>query len=254
MAWDPDQYNKFKAQRSQPFLDLMALVKGDGFSHAVDLGCGTGEMTQKMHIEKMCQNTLGIDSSPEMLSESKKYESTGLHFETANIDQFVPKQKCDLVYSNAALQWLPNHETLMPKIFDWVKPGGQLAIQMPYNFEHPSHQIAARVASEKFGLKGIQHIDARPVEYYSELIFRQGFSEQSCSLKIYGHPMRSVLDVVEWVKGTCLTTYQRHLSADDFKKFVEIYSSELINALKDQMKDGVYYYAFKRILLWGQRQ
>ena len=253
MAWNPDQYNKSKAQRSQPFIDLMALVEGEGFAHAIDLGCGTGELTQKMHVEKKCKDTLGIDSSPEMLNESKKFVSAGLHFETADIDHFVPAQQYDLVYSNAALQWLPNHENLMPRIFDWVKPGGQLAIQMPYNYEHPSHRIAAKIASEKFGLKGIRHIDARPVEYYSELIYRHGFEKQSCSLKVYGHPMGSVLDVIEWVKGTCLTSYQRHLSADNFKKFLEIYSTELMANLEDQVKDGIYYYAFQRLLLWGRR-
>ncbi len=251
-TWNPQQYNRFKEQRSQPFFDLMALVQRKDQQHAVDLGCGTGELTKSLHEKLQIKDLWGIDSSIEMLDKAKVFAQPGLKFERQDIAQFRPSAKLDLVFSNAALQWVPEHERLLPQILSWLAADGEVAIQMPCNFDHPSHQIAAEVGHrlfpEKFSAKGRLR-EILSLERYAEIFYNLGFHEQSCRIQIYGHPMGSGRDVIEWTKGTLLTSYQAELNEDEFAHFLKTYETRLIA----QIGEGPYYYAFKRMLLWGRK-
>lgn len=251
-TWNPEQYEKFKAQRSKPFSDLLSLVKSEQFDFIIDLGCGTGELTRELFDKLKPKQMLAIDSSEEMLQKAFALVVPRLNFKLENISDYNPEHKIGLLFSNAALQWLPDHESLFPKILSWVKQGGQVAIQMPYNFEHPSHTIARDVATQlfpnifstNFCLSG-----TLSVERYSEILFRHGFEEQTCRIEVYGHPLSSGHEVVEWTKGTLLTSYQERLSESEFIKFVEEYRRELVKVIGEEP----YYYAFKRMLLWGKK-
>jgi trans-aconitate 2-methyltransferase len=250
--WNPTQYEKFKAQRAQPFYDLLGLVRAGEVSTAVDLGCGTGELTGELATRLPVPEALGIDSSPEMLARSAPWARPGLRFERCNIVEFRPAAPLDLVFSNAALQWVPDHETLLPRLLGWVRPGGQVAIQVPYNFDHPSHRLAhetaVRLFPETFG--GTQAFAGTlPVERYAEILFAHGFEEHVCRVEVYGHPLPSGNDVVEWMRGTLLTAYQERLGEGDFARFLAAYRSEILRALGE----GPYFYAFKRILFWGRK-
>jgi trans-aconitate 2-methyltransferase len=145
-TWNPDQYNRFKQQRTQPFLDLMSMVKGRNKKQGVDLGCGTGELTRLLADTLHFENFLGVDTSAEMLEKSKAFTRPGLQFQAADIAKFKPTTDVDLILSNAALQWVPDHEVLFPKILSWIRPGGEVAIQMPSNFDHPSHRFCTNMA------------------------------------------------------------------------------------------------------------
>jgi trans-aconitate 2-methyltransferase len=251
-TWNPNQYEKFKEQRAKPFYDLLALCKEVDKSTVIDLGCGTGELTQKLHKQLKPSSTLGIDSSENMLNQSKPFQSESLHFKKADIKDFDPLLSYDIVFSNAALQWVDNHETLFPKIFSWVKRKGQIAIQMPYNFDHASHQIASEVAFKLFPSifpKTSIRANVLGLERYAELLFQKGFHEQECKIRVYGHPMPSGYSVVEWTKGTLLTSYQNKLTPTEFEKFLKEYTQELIR----NIGDGPYFYGFKRMLLWGRK-
>lgn len=119
--WNPDQYNKFKAQRAQPFHDLLALIdRREKLGHVADLGCGTGELSRRLFDELKPVSMIGIDSSPEMLVEAGKFQTPGLEFELGDISSARPQLKLDLLFSNAALQWVPDHERLFPRLLDWV--------------------------------------------------------------------------------------------------------------------------------------
>lgn len=251
--WNPVQYNKFKDQRTKPFQDLIGLIEKQDFTRAFDLGCGTGELTRKLFDKLRPKSMIGLDVSLEMLAESEKFRTEGLEFRLENIADFHPDSKFDLVFSNAALQWLPDHEELFPKILDWVANDGQVAIQMPCNFDHPSHSIARTVAHklfpEKFGSK-TNKLSILTLERYAELLYNHGFHQQVCRIEVYGHPMSSGAGVIEWTKGTSLTAYQSKLSDEEFQKFLKVYSDELIG----EIGEGPYFYAFKRFLLWGKRK
>lgn len=144
MAWDPERYERFRAERAQPFRDLLALVEPRPGLSVIDLGCGTGEAPLELHRALAAGATLGLDSSPQMLAKAPA--AAGLRFELGDLAQAAGQ--FDLVFSNAALHWLPDHPVLLPRLAAMVRPGGQLAVQVPRNEEHASHQTALAVARE----------------------------------------------------------------------------------------------------------
>ena len=249
--WNPQQYNKFKDQRAKPFYDLKGLIEDKTINLALDLGCGTGELTRILFDDLKPIKMQGLDSSAEMLSESEKFKTEGLNFKLTDFTRYEPKEKIDLIFSSAALQWVPEHEIIFSKILSWVSRGGQIAIQMPVNFDHPSHVIAAEVAKKLF-----PDIFSEPVqrftlslERYAEILFKSGFVSQIARTEIYGHAMNSGYEVIEWTKGTLLTSYQAKLTEAQFTVFLNVYKEALIA----KIGEGPYFYAFKRTLLWGKK-
>jgi trans-aconitate 2-methyltransferase len=253
-AWNPDQYARFREERSRPFFDLLALVRPAPRMRVVDLGCGTGELTRRLHRHLNSAETIGIDSSEAMLSKSAEFAGDGLRFEKADIGEWVPQRAFDLLFSNAALHWLPDHDALFSKLTRAIAEDGQLAVQMPANHTHPSHRVAAEVASEppfSSALDGFaRESPVQEPERYAELLYRLGFREQTVRMQVYGHLLASREEVVEWVKGTTLTEYQRRMPADLFSAFLDRYRERLMTNLED---DRPYFFAFKRILLWARK-
>src|ERR1041385_451617 len=113
--WKPEQYRLFERERKQPALDLIALVRTKPAMRVIDLGCGTGELTRELHEHLQAVGTLGIDSSEKMLTESAQFADATLTFQRAPIESFAPQEKFDLVFSNAALQWVPGHESILQR-------------------------------------------------------------------------------------------------------------------------------------------
>lgn len=250
--WNPDQYDRFKAERQQPFFDLLALVRPAAGLRVLDLGCGTGELTRILHERLGAAETLGIDSSSAMLARA---ESTATcRFAPGDIADYAPPRPVDLVFSNAALHWLPDHPALWSRIAQFVAPGGQLAVQVPANFDHPSHAVAAEIAREAPFAAALGDWAAalnviRP-EDYAELFERVGFPQQHVRLQVYTHRLAARDAVVEWVRGTLLTDYLRRLPADLAEPFLARYRARLLPHLADTQP---YFYTFKRLLLWGGR-
>jgi len=243
LSWDPNQYERFKDERAQPFRDLAALVEPRPRMRVADLGCGTGELTRELHEHLSAEETLGIDNSESMLSKAKP--SATLRFEHGDIANFASDRPFDLIFSNAALHWVPDHEHLFAKLVALLSPGGQLAIQMPANHDHPSHGIAAELALS-FGIKPTLNVQSP--ERYATLLHHLGFGRQHVRLQVYGHVLASSADVVEWTKGTTLTPYREALSPERYDEFLAEYTSRVVAALGDARP---YFYTFKRVLMWG---
>lgn len=243
--WSPEQYERFKQERKQPFLDLVSLIERRPRMHVVDLGCGTGELTRELHETLGADETLGIDDSETMLLKSGSFGGEMLRFEKGNIEAFVTDRPYDLVFSNAALHWVPDHEPLLMRLTNVLQVNGQLAIQMPANDDHPSHRVAAEVAA-RFGLAPrADHI--LPLQRYAEILHRLGYERQHVRMQVYGHVLPSAADVVEWVRGALLTDYEARLG-NRFEEFLEIYRKELQAAIGDERP---FFYTYKRILLWA---
>ncbi len=253
-AWNPAQYERFRDERSQPFFDLLALVRPRPGMRVVDLGCGTGELTARLHAHLLARATLGLDNAPTMLARSQAVTADGLRFELGDIAAFAPAEPYDLVFSNAALQWLPDHATLLPRLTTAVADGGQLAIQMSANDDHPSHATAAEIAAEppfREALEGyVRQSGVLPPEAYAVLLHRLDYREQHVRLQVYGHRLGSRDEVIEWVKGTLLTDYQQRLPADLYAAFLARYRERLLPRLDDSRP---YFYPFKRLLIWAER-
>ncbi|HYO76449.1 MAG TPA: methyltransferase domain-containing protein [Thermoanaerobaculia bacterium] len=244
--WSPEQYARFKAERHQPFDDLLALVERRASMRVADLGCGTGELTVELHDALAAADTLGIDDSEAMLAKAAQHDRETLRLERVAIESFVAEKPLDLIFSNAALHWVANHEELLTRLSRFLNDGGQLAIQMPANDTHTSHCVAADLAAE-FGL------EPRPdyvlcVERYAELLNRLGFKRQHVRMQVYGHLLPSSADVVEWVRGALLTHYEALLSPDRFAEYLDEYRARLAAELGDTRP---YFYTYKRVLLWA---
>lgn len=254
-AWDPEQYLRFRDERSLPFLELLSLVKPRPGWRIVDLGCGTGELTARLHEHLAAVDTLGLDSSGAMLKQARPLAGGGLRFEARDIGSFpLAHEQYDLVFSNAALQWVPDHSNLLPRLASAVAPGGQLAIQMPDQQNQPSHVAATEVAQEapfRDALNG--HVRIFPVlapEAYAAILDELGFAQSHVRLQVFGHHLASREDVVEWVKGSLLTDYRQRLSPSLFEQFLDRYREVLMPRLKDRRP---FFFPYRRILIWASR-
>jgi trans-aconitate 2-methyltransferase len=252
-SWDPRQYDRFQQERSQPFFDLMTLVEPQPRMRLVDLGCGTGKLTTLLHDHLEAASTLGIDNSPEMLAEAVRLKREGVRFELTEVAAFSGGP-FDLIFSNAAIHWLPDHPALLKHLAGLLAPEGQMAVQVPANHDHPSHLVAAEVAGESPFREALHgYVRRSPVlspEAYSRLLDQLGFRRQHVRLQVYSHHLPSRDDVVEWVKGTLLTDYRERIGDTLFPQFLERYKERLLPQLENTRP---YHYPFKRILFWGRR-
>jgi trans-aconitate 2-methyltransferase len=252
-SWDPTQYERFSDERSAPFFDLLALVAPVRGGRVVDLGCGTGELTQALHERTGASATLGIDSSEAMLARSRSYAGDGLSFELEDIGDWAPAERVDLVFSNAALHWVDDHHELFARLTAALRPGGQLAVQMPANHDHASHLVAERVAAEEPFREALGgYVRRSPVlspELYAVLLDRLGYASQHVRLQVYLHLLPKPAAVVDWVKGTLLTDYKRRLPDPLYENFVTRYRERLLTELGGERP---FRFTFKRVLLWGR--
>lgn len=254
-TWNPNQYDKFKNERSQPFFDLMNLLEPTKDATVVDLGCGTGDLTAELHKFTKAKKTWGLDSSDQMLAKALAFETASLNFLKADISAWKQPEQFDIIFSNAALQWCPGHETIFKNLKESLRENGQIAIQMPMNHDYPTHTLAQAISSEDpwKQLMGDnryeQHKIMLAAEKYATLLFDLGFKKQKVFTNVYSHVLDSREGVIEWVKGTLLTRFQKGLSEDDYNKFFLEFKKRLFEKLPDNKP---FFYPFKRILIWAR--
>ena len=158
-----------------------------------------------------------------------------------------------MLFANASLQWLPDHDHLLRSLVARLRPGGTLAFQVPANFDHPSHTVADEVG-RRFDLEPLDRsIGALSPGRYAEILHAAGITEPDVVLRVYGHAMARTDQVVDWVSGTLLTAFEARLEPDAFEAFRVEYRATLLERLGDPDGTRPYYYAFPRILASGQR-
>ncbi len=207
--WDPEQYARFADDRSRPFGDLLARVAVSTPRTVVDLGCGSGELTATLLDRWPDAEVVGVDSSPQMLARARALPAAGrLRLEEADIRDWVTRRaagSCDVVVSNAALQWVPDHLALLPSLVRLLAPGGYLAIQVPGNHDSPSHALLRELAAAPPYAAHTAAVAQRPVlpgpgDYLAAL------SELGCSVDAwettYLHVLGGPDPVWEWISGT----------------------------------------------------
>jgi trans-aconitate 2-methyltransferase len=142
VTWNPEQYLKFAQPRLRPAIDLLAKVALDTPSTIYDLGCGAGNVTRILAERWPGATIIGIDSSRQMLEEAAATPSR-IEWQQESIAHWMPQTPVDLIFSNAALHWLPDHGSLFPRLMHALAPRGVLAVQMPRSFGAPSHRLIA---------------------------------------------------------------------------------------------------------------
>ena len=252
MPWNPDLYHKFQSQRATPFYDLLALVDVRPNLKVIDLGCGTGELTRQLADKLPNSNVTGLDSSQEMLdaAQAASHLRPGLVFERG--DQATLTGSWDLIFSNAALHWTENHAELIPYLYDHLKPGGQMAVQIPSNHNHISHHVYRETASEeKFRsiLQGFQrYAPVLSIEEYARILFNCGAEDILAFEKVYPHILEDSDAVVEWISGTALVPYFERLGEykDDFLIAIRA-------KMRSAMPESPVFYPFKRTLFSARK-
>jgi trans-aconitate 2-methyltransferase len=256
MVWDPDQYARFSRERSRPFFDLLARVEQKEVRHAVDLGCGPGELTRVLAERWPGAQVIGIDSSAEMLERSRQHAIPGrLFFQRADIAGWRSEVPLDLIISNAAFQWVPSHETLLPGLIGMLAPGGTIAVQIPNNVHMPYHQAIARVAQgPNWGqlLRGVgSHSGSvKALSWYAEWLRDEGFLVDAWETMYY-HLLQGENPALEWMKGTALRPLLARLSREEESEFLREVGAEL-KALYPPTPKGLFF-PFPRIFFVATR-
>ncbi|TDE17218.1 methyltransferase domain-containing protein [Dyadobacter psychrotolerans] len=250
MAWNPDTYNRFKSERFTPFYDLLALAKSKPEMEVIDLGCGTGELTRKLADALPGARVTGIDSSEQMLSQSQDFVSKQVIFKQLSIERFLESdKKWDLVFSNAAIQWVDDHETVFPKIISSLKENGQLLIQMPDQHHNVSNRLLDELAEkEPFRevLKGWKRVSpVLDIDRYSQILFENGSKSMTVFEKIYPLVLSDADALFDWVSGTALIPYSERLESKIKQDFIDLYRKFLQN----KFAKSPVFYPFRRIIL-----
>lgn len=248
MRWRPGQYEKFSGPRLQPGLDLLSRLPEIDAKRVIDLGCGTGELTSLLAQRYPGARTIGLDSSEQML-ESARGRYPELEWVREDLRDFAPPEKVEVLFSNAALHWVPDHRDVFPRLLSLLSPRGVLAVQMPRNFEAPSHRLVREVAElPRFrGQVSLSHEAVLTPAGYYDLLAPLSSSVELWETE-YLHALTGEDPVLEWVRATTLLPVERALPADDFAAFVEEYRARLRVAYP-RREDGVTLFPFRRIFV-----
>ena len=255
MTWNPDQYHLFKEARSAPARDLQALIPDRPYQTIIDLGCGTGEQTRQLAERFPHAQVTGLDSSAEMLAKAAAHTAPNLGFTRGDITGLTGQY--DLIYSNAALQWLPDHPALLAQIWTHLNPGGFLAVQVPANHDHASHRLLTETANEfrdelgGFTRFGTAH-GTSPVltpAAYAEVLDGLGTAKVTAISKVYPVVLSGAEGLIEWTKGTALVPYLSRLGQADTQRFLDAY----LGKLKRVFPGERVYYAFTRVLFTAEK-
>ncbi len=206
MPWDPAQYLKFAGHRLRPALDLLNRIDLAAPAHVYDLGAGAGNVTRLLRARWPEARITGVDDSAEMLAKAAA-ESPDITWQQADLGTWRPSHPADLIYSNAALHWLPDHAKLFPKLLDGLAPGGVLAVQIPRNFSAPSHtSISEAARSGPWRAKLEPLLRPAPVaepDFYYGLLAPKAKSIDMWETE-YVQALEGKDPIKEWVKGTWL--------------------------------------------------
>jgi len=253
MTWDPAQYLKFSNERLQPALDLLGRIPAQAPEQVVDFGCGAGNLSPMLQARWPQAKLIGVDSSPEMLAKARA-DHPGVDFVQANVAEWQPAAPVDVLFSNATLHWLDGHDGLLPALLGHVKPGGWLAIQMPRNFEAPSHTcINDAIEQGPWRDKLLPYLRRRPVwppaEYWRLL------QDRVSMLTLWETDYIQVLSgdnpVAEYTKGTWLKQFLDRLQGDERAAFEADYRARVAKAYPKEA-DGRTLFPFKRLFILAQ--
>ena len=242
VTWDPAHYEQFADQRLRPGLDLVARIDHPDPRSIVDLGCGTGRLTEELAARWPAAAVLGIDRSTEMLPAT----SARVSYQEADIQTWRPDSPPDLLFANASLQWIDGHERLLPKLMGHLRPGGVLAVQMPLSWDQPSHRILRHVA-ERYGVSSLPPPTLDPAAYYEVL----GSSTTDVWVTTYQHVLEGENPVYAWVSATGMQRFLKRIDSTAHEEYRASCAAELALAYPGRA-DGTTLFPFTRLFIRSQ--
>lgn len=253
--WDAALYLRFGRERTQAAIDLAARVELASPARVVDLGCGPGNSTAVLRARWPAAEVVGVDSSPEMIAAAKAPDPTG-RWVHADLATWADGRPFDVVYSNAALQWVPDHAAVFPRLFGLVAPGGALAVQVPAHFESPLHRLIERIA-DRPGWRGDPSSARTALTVERPGFYHDVLSPLAARVDLwvteYWHVMDSPSAIVAWIRGTGLRPFLAAL-ADDVERAE--FERQLLHGVErayPRQADGKVLFPFRRLFVVAYR-
>jgi trans-aconitate 2-methyltransferase len=252
-TWEPQTYLRYADIRFRAGLDLIARIPKFEYHTIYDLGCGTGHLTRILADAFPNSKVAGVDSSPEMLAQARR-EFPRLDWQQGDINSWHPAAPPDLIYTNAALHWVPGHETLLPSLLNKLWPGGVLAMQVPRHFESPPHLALKELVMQSEWRAKLEALLLAPIP--SPEAYWRWLSPHARNLDLWETIYLQVLDgkdpVVNFMRGTALRPFLSALQEDDAAKFIDAFAERMAAAYPPQA-NGQTLFPFRRLFLVAQR-
>jgi trans-aconitate 2-methyltransferase len=254
-SWDPDQYARYRAYRARPANDLLAQIPHDLDVRDIwDLGCGPGEQAVELKRRFPQARVHGLDSSVSMLEKARALDAS-IDWLLADVATWAPAAPPDLIFTNAALHWLPDHAALFPRLMRTLRSGGVFACQMPLSYDAPQHVALRETAADGPWAERLQGIDGvkrlgRPEDYYAWLSpFSAGVDVWTTT---YLHVLEGDDPVFEWMLGSGSRPFLEALTEPERTAFSDAYRAALSRVFP-RRPDGTTLLPFERLFLTARR-
>jgi trans-aconitate 2-methyltransferase len=257
-GWNPNQYLKFAEERTQPCRDLAARIAVANVQRVIDLGCGPGNSAAVLRDRWPDAEFTGLDSSADMIERAQR-EYPGQHWIAGDISAWAAASgdRFDVVFSNAALQWVDHHASLYPRLLSRVAPGGALAIQIPGNIDALPHRLMREVAASPAWSRWFRPGNVREWRHHEMEFYYDALAPTAARLDIwateYLHILPDAEAIVEWYRGTGMRPFLELLETEtDRQRFAADYLASLQPHYPPRAAGGVLF-PFRRIFLIAYR-
>jgi trans-aconitate 2-methyltransferase len=253
--WDPDQYLQFRQERTRPSIDLAARIPMDDPRTIIDIGCGPGNSTQVLLRRWPHAEIVGVDKSEKMIERARR-DYPQQKWVVGDASTFEPGSSFDIVFSNAAIQWIPQHDILLERLFRMLNENGVLAVQVPQNQESPLFRAILRVSESGTWSRYTKGREAA-ITYHSASYYYNQLASYTKDIAlwetVYYHVMNSPEDLIEWYKGTAMRPFLDSLPTDESR---QEFTSEILTdcrAAYPPQGDGKILYPFKRLFFLARK-
>lgn len=253
--WDAGLYLRFAGERTRPAADLAGRVGVAVPTRVADLGCGPGNSTAVLRARWPGAEVVGVDNSQAMIAAATRDHPAG-RWVLADLATWADDRPFDVVFSNAALHWVPDHAAVFPRLFGLVSPGGALAVQMPAHYDSPLHRLMLEIADRPewrdrmAGAKGAMRVE-RPGFYYD--LLRPLAARLDLWATEYLHELPDPAAVVAWIRGTGLRPYLAALADDAERAAFERFLLAGVTAAYPRQVNGGVLFPFRRLFLVADR-
>lgn len=251
--WDPEKYLDYADLRARPFHDLIARIGAAAPRRVADLGCGPGNLTVDLRKRWPSATLECSDSSPEMVTAAR---SRGLDAALLDVREWTPAPDTDVVVSNAVLQWVPDHESLLRRWVSELPSGAFVAVQVPGNFDAPSHVLTRELAASPEWASRLADVVLREEDAVSSpLGYANLMADAGCRVDAwettYVQPLRGPRPVLEWITGTALRPIRAALPDEEWERFRAELAPRLAEAYPARA-DGTTWFEFRRVFFVAQ--
>lgn len=254
-SWDSALYLKFARERTQPAIDLAARIGLSDPRRIIDLGCGPGNSTAVLARRWPSAALAGLDSSPAMIATARK-DHPQVDWVVGDLATWTAPEPFDLVFSNAALQWVPDHARLLPHLLAQAAPGGALAFQIPGNFDAPAHRLMRELGASSSWRDAfrspVREWHAEPVEFYYDCLAPRA-ARVELWFTDYLHVLDGAAGIVEWYRGTGLRPWLEALPDNAAQARFQADYLAGIRAAYPARPDGRVLFPFRRLFVVAYR-